>query len=212
MPEVGAIQTDSLVSPDSQLRRSELRSAWGLQNRTVLTYLPAIRPGRISSGFHRPDPRQLAKALGPNYFLFFQEHDDDATGRRTAVIPEDLRWFMGKLEKRSPINDYLLMTDVLISDYSSFIVDFGATGRSVIHYVPDQGFVEDTDPGTYIKLDELAAGPLVQSDRELLEKIEQVNRNESVDGGNSASRIFAETLISRDVPDSSAQLIKELGL
>ena len=212
MPEVGAIQTDSLVSPDSQLRRSELRSAWGLQNRTVLTYLPALRPGRISSDFHRPDPRQLAKALGPNYFLFFQEHDDDATGRRTAVIPEDLRWFMGKLEKRSPINDYLLMTDVLISDYSSFIVDFGATGRSVIHYVPDQGFVEDTDPGTYIKLDELAAGPLVRSDRELLEKIEQVNRNESVDGGNSASRIFAETLISRDVPDSSGRLIKELGL
>ncbi len=104
------------------------------------------------------------------------------------------------------------MTDVLISDYSSFIVDFGATGRPVIHYVPDQYFVEGADPGTYIKLDELAAGPLVRSDRELLEKIEEAKRYESVDDDNSTSRVFTETLIPRDVPDSSARLIKELGL
>ncbi|WP_375502073.1 CDP-glycerol glycerophosphotransferase family protein [uncultured Jatrophihabitans sp.] len=36
-----------------------------------------------------------------------------------------------------PTNDVLAVTDVLVSDYSSILVDFLATGRPVIRYVPD---------------------------------------------------------------------------
>ena len=212
MPVVGTIQTDSLLAPDNQLRRAELRSAWGIQDRTVLTYLPVLRPGRISPDFHNADPRYLAQALGPEFFLFHQEHDDDAVGRRTASIAEDLRWFMGRIERRLPLTDYLLMTDIFISDYASAIVDFGRTRRPVIHYVSDQGFVEDTDPGTYVKLDQLAAGPLVRSDEELVNEINRLRHNGLVGTDESASWRFSEALVPHDGPDSSQRLIQELGL
>lgn len=55
-------------------------------------------------------------------------YDDAAVDPRLAglLVPNDV-----------PTNDVLAVTDVLVSDYSSITVDFLATGRPVVRYVPD---------------------------------------------------------------------------
>jgi hypothetical protein len=204
----GAPRTDPLLVPDAAARRRLLRSAWGIDDRTVVLHLPALRPGRVAQTYRRPDLHGLGRTLGPGFFWLYREHDDDTTGKQMLSVPDDLRWFAGPLSARTDMSDYLLMADILVSDYSSVIVDFGWTGRPVIHYAPDADFFESEDPGTCITLADTAAGPVVATDADLLEALK------SLAGavGDPASRRFSETLAPLDAHPSSDQLRRRLGL
>jgi CDP-glycerol glycerophosphotransferase len=207
----GSPATDALLAPEAQDRRSQLRSRWGVSDRTVLLYLPALRTGQIAPEFRVPNLHRLSRDLGSDYYLFFREHDDDATGKRTAGVPDDLRWFAGGLRSRGQLLDYLLAADILISDYSSVIVDFGWTGRTVIHYAPDQKFYEDVDPGAYVKLDQLTAGPVVGDEAALVQAIREATTRISPDLENSMSRRFSEELAPLDALSSGEELIRLMG-
>jgi CDP-glycerol glycerophosphotransferase len=207
----GSPATDALLTPEAQERRSQLRSRWGVADRTVLLFLPALRTRKIAAEFRVPNLHRLSRDLGANYYLFFREHDDDATGKRTAGVPDDLRWFAGGLRSRGQLLDYLLAADILISDYSSIITDFGWTGRTVIHYAPDQRFYEDEDPGAYVKLDQLAAGPVVADDAALIQAIREATSNTTSDLAGSMSRRFSEELAPLDALSSGDEIIKLMG-
>jgi len=207
----GSPATDTLLSPGAQERRSLLRSRWGVADRTVVLFLPALRSGQIAAEFRVPNLHQLASGLGSDFYLFFREHDDDATGRRTAGVPDDLRWFASGVRPRGQLADYLLAADILVSDYSSFIVDFGWTGRPVIHYAPDQQFYEDTDPGTYVKLDQLAAGAVVATDSELIQAVREASARTQPDLADSPSRKFSQELAPLDALASGEELIRLMG-
>lgn len=204
----GSPFTDILVAPEAHKRRSQLRAAWGIADRTVAMYLPSLRPGQVAPQYRRPDLAAVAAALGPDYFWLFREHDDDVGGRRMVALPEDLRWFVGPINSRTDLADYILMSDVLVSDYSSVIVDFGWTGRPVIHYAPDRDFFERRDPGTYFSLTDMAAGPVVTDDSELVEQIKALRGNLS----GAESRGFSEELAPWDGRASAKALLTELGL
>ncbi len=207
----GSPATDPLLAPDARERRATLRSRWGVADRTVLLYLPALRSRQISPAFRLPDLQRLASELGSDYYLFFREHDNDATGRRTAGVPDDLLWFANGLRQRGQLADYLLAADILVSDYSSFIVDFGWTGRPVIHYAPDQDFYENDDLGTYLKLDQLAAGPVVGNDEQLIQAIREAATRIDPNPTRSNSRRFSEELAPLDALSSGEEIIRLMG-
>jgi CDP-glycerol glycerophosphotransferase len=171
-------------------------------------YLPAMRPGQVAPEHRRPDLNRLAQALGPQFFWLHREHDDDVTGRRMDTVSDDLRWFAGQVSSRTDLSDYLLMTDILVSDYASAIVEFGFTGRRVIHYAPDRAFFESVDPGAYISLDQLSAGPIVDDDDELVQEL----KSGAASGSPAQSASFSEELAPLDAQSSADLLLKHLGL
>lgn len=199
----GAPRTDPLLSAAAGKRRAELRRSWGLEGRTVVLFSPVLRDGEVSAEYRQPDLQRLAADLGDDFFWIHREHDDDATGRRATGIPDDLRWFAATVSGRIDMSDYLLMADILVSDYASVITDFGLTGRPVVHYVPDRTFAEQTSPGTNIRLAEHAAGPVVGDDGELARVLRQ--------GPVVESPAFAARFAPWDAQLSSELLLEWLG-
>ena len=72
------------------------------------------------------------------------------------------------LPKRS-VTRSLLISDILITDYSSIYVDFGAICRPTIHYVYELDEFTKDDTGIPDNFEEIVGGPIVK-DRQSLKK------------------------------------------
>lgn len=173
----GAPRTDPLLEPLAGRRRARLRESWGLTDRTVVFFGPTLRSGSVADSYRQPDLHQVAQLLGPDYFWLHREHDDDATLRRVATIPDDLRWFAAQASGRVEISDFLLMADILVTDYSDVLPDFALTGRPIIRFITDAHHVEQVNPGTYLTAAELPAGPVVSDEASLADHIRSAGRS-----------------------------------
>ena len=67
--------------------------------------------------------------------------------------------------------DLLLVADVLVTDYSSLMFDFAATGRPLVLFVPDLDHYADVLRGFYFDLRDAAPGPLVDTVAELRSEV-----------------------------------------
>lgn len=67
--------------------------------------------------------------------------------------------------------ELMLVTDVLVTDYSSVMFDFTATGKPMIFYTPDLDYYGDELRGFYFDLAQDAPGPIVTTPAELLDAV-----------------------------------------
>jgi CDP-glycerol glycerophosphotransferase (TagB/SpsB family) len=73
--------------------------------------------------------------------------------------------------------ELLLISDVLITDYSGAYVDYLLLDRPILHFVYDYDEYMGTDRGLYFDLDDIAGGPLLRELTGLLEALDQHLRN-----------------------------------
>ena len=105
--------------------------------------------------------------------------------------------------------ELLLISDVLITDYSGCFVDFLVLRRPILHFAYDRAYYENSDRGLYFNLDEVAGGPVVESFAELCAGLEAAlmpapdqpdlqapvrTRLVQAETGTACSRIAATTL------------------
>jgi teichoic acid ribitol-phosphate primase len=115
-----------------------------LSGRRVVLYAPTFRGRGIAK---RPAPRmdapRLRAALPANHALVLKTHpnlDPDATATAGYDVVAD---------PTGDINDLLALADILITDYSSSIVEFALLRRPIILLVGDLSDYE-VDPGLYL--------------------------------------------------------------
>jgi CDP-glycerol glycerophosphotransferase len=85
--------------------------------------------------------------------------------------------------------DLLATADLLVTDYSSSMFDFTATGRPIVLHVPDYEHYRDSLRGFYFPLDEVAPGPLTRSHEELAVAVkERLGTGATPDPGYAAFR------------------------
>lgn len=77
-------------------------------------------------------------------------------------------------EKQINIQEILLFTDILISDYSGAFLDFTLLDRPIIHYAYDYDYYKDIDSGLYYNIEEFAAGKVATTFPEVIEELEQL--------------------------------------
>ena len=115
-----------------------------LRSRRVVLYAPTFR-GRGIAKRAAPglDAARLRAALPPDHALVLKTHpnlDPAATPRDGYDVVAD---------PQAEINDLLALTDVLITDYSSSVVEFAILRRPIVLLVPDLAEYE-VDPGLYL--------------------------------------------------------------
>ncbi len=74
--------------------------------------------------------------------------------------------------KKVNIQEMLLFTDCMISDYSGAFLDYSILDRPIIHYIYDYEFYRDVDSGLYYELNEFQAGSAARNYDELLNALE----------------------------------------
>ncbi|MEI7034919.1 bifunctional glycosyltransferase/CDP-glycerol:glycerophosphate glycerophosphotransferase [Streptomyces pratensis] len=158
--ECGYPRNDLLYAPDRDAIAAEVRERLAIpQGQRVVLYAPTWREDRPKRagryGLDLPlDPQQVGEALGEDHVLLVRRHylvggsvPDTAAVRDVSRHPD--------------VAELLLISDVLVTDYSSVLFDFAQTGRPMLFHTHDLAHYRDTLRGFCFDFEDRAPGPLV---------------------------------------------------
>ncbi|SFP81689.1 CDP-glycerol glycerophosphotransferase family protein [Salibacterium halotolerans] len=114
---------------------------------------------------------KFKEELGDDYFLIFRLH-------YLVADHLDLRgWedFAVDASRYEDIRDLYIVSDMLITDYSSVMFDYGVLQRPMLFYVYDIDSYRDTLRGFYFDFEKEAPGPLVKTTESLVEEIKNAD-------------------------------------
>ncbi|MDX6744446.1 CDP-glycerol glycerophosphotransferase family protein [Actinocorallia sp. A-T 12471] len=161
--EVGYPRNDVLYRPGKEERAAAVRAMLGIpEDKKIVLYAPTWRDDLRFSG----TPQELAldvydarRALDGDHVLLVRAHRN---ARKGAGWPRPDA-FVRDVSAYPDAADLLLISDVLVTDYSSAMVDFAGTGRPVVVFAPDLERYRDQVRGLYLDLEEKAPGPLLRT-------------------------------------------------
>jgi CDP-glycerol glycerophosphotransferase len=173
--ETGYPRNDVLFRPDPAGERERIRARLGIPAGSIaVLYAPTWRDDQVADE-HAPDHRlrldlaRLIDRLGPDVVLLVRLHYQ-ATDALDGI---DVQRAMN-VSDQPDIRELFLAADVLVADYASLLFDFAITGKPILHYVYDLEHYHDDLRRFYFDLVEIAPGPLLRTEDELLDALSDV--------------------------------------
>jgi CDP-glycerol glycerophosphotransferase len=169
--ETGVPRNDIFHRADRIERARVVKQRLGIDpDRKVVMYAPTWRdtlfdgPGRYRLDL-RFDLYETVRKLGDNYVILFRRHsnilDTLPHGEGAVVDASDY----------PEVQELLLVTDILISDYSTLMCDFANTGRPMLFYTYDLANYRDVVRGFYFDFENEVPGPLISDQSDLVAAI-----------------------------------------
>lgn len=176
MVESGYPRNDILRRSDSGERAAAVRRRIGLPDgKRVILYAPTWRddqfyaPGKYKFDF-RIDLDDARARLGHDHVLLVRRHPNVVD-----PVPRAGDGFVFDVSDYPDMADLSLITDVMITDYSSLMFDFVNTGRPILFFTYDLEHYRDTLRGFYFDFEQCAPGPLVYTSGELIDAISDID-------------------------------------
>ena len=146
-------------------------------NRKIILYAPTYRANQHETGIgyvykEEIDFEKLQKQIGQEYIVLFRPHYFIAN----VFDFEKYKGFVYNVSNIDDINELYIITDLLITDYSSVFFDFANLKRPMLFYMYDLEHYRDKSNGFYIDLNELP-GKIVKTQDELEVEIEKIDRD-----------------------------------
>jgi CDP-ribitol ribitolphosphotransferase len=155
--DLGIPRTDQLVGSHVE-QISRLRSRLGVPDgRKVILYAPTFR-GDPATSAHSPnnlDLEVLRDVLGADHVLLLRPHPH----ARRSPVPDGVSSFAIDVSRYGEANDLLLVSDALITDYSSVVFEFALLERPIVLYAPDHESYE-RERGFYFDYRRDGPGPV----------------------------------------------------
>lgn len=172
------------------------------EKKKVILYAPTWRDNQHDSakGYVYENPVDfdfLMKELGEEYIILFRAH---------YLVADNFNFdayegFVYNVSEYDDINELYIVSDLLITDYSSVFFDYAILERPILFYMYDMEEYRDEMRGFYINTDELP-GPVIQKENELIRSVKNAeddfdrnkmdafnNRFNSLNDGNAAERV-----------------------
>ncbi len=178
--ETGYPRDDVLAGPDRDAATKRLRERLALPaGARVILYAPTFRDNVVDSrGRYRLDLRldldRLHEAIGRDSVLLFRKHH-----YVHDVVPATANGFVRDVSAYPDGTELLLAADVLVTDYSSVMFDFGNTRRPMLFFTYDLDAYQDQIRGFYFDFAEKAPGPLLRTTDELASALNDVESIQS---------------------------------
>ena len=220
--EFGYPRNDALHRPGQAERSAAIRQRLGLPaGKRVVLYVPTWRDDAATdqrSGRYRFDLKldldAAAAALGDDHVLLIRLH----TQVQNTLPDTAADGFARNVTRYPDITDLYLISDVLITDYSSAMFDFAGTGRPMLFFTYDLDSYRDKLRGFYFDFEASAPGPLLLTSAEVIDALRDIGQIErsfkpaysafaaqycSLDDGHAAARTVHRLLTSH--PDREHQ-------
>lgn len=204
--EYGYPANDPMYAPDREERAAKIKQQLGIPaDKKVILYAPTWRDDNFYEagqyGFDLDlDVDRLQKEFGDEYVLLLRFH---------YFIVDKLD--LGKFgdftidgSSYDDITDLYLVSDILITDYSSVFFDFANLKRPILYYTYDLEKYRDVLRGFYLDMEKDLPGPLLLTNDDVVDAIKNIDKiseeykdryeefyNEycCVDDGNAAKRV-----------------------
>ncbi|MER5619735.1 CDP-glycerol glycerophosphotransferase family protein [Streptosporangium sp. NPDC002544] len=167
----GSPRCDVLVHGDREAaRRARERLEIPHWSR-VLLYAPTYRDRAKGSGESvRADLSAMAEALAGDWTVVLRTHPVER-----FEVPEQLRHFVREAGSYPEVNDLILLSDALLTDYSSLMCDYAITGRPMLFLIDDWDEYRRVERGVYHDLPAIAPGPCLTTTEELIEALRDLD-------------------------------------
>ncbi|MZD55094.1 CDP-glycerol glycerophosphotransferase family protein, partial [Streptomyces sp. SID5606] len=164
----GSPRNDVLVNAGAEEGR-RVRERLGVpEGHTVVLYAPTRREYRRGGLVERVDPARLAADLGEGHTLVVRLHPSLATGPARGMGLSELhrRGVLVDATDEPHVEDLMLASDLLITDYSALMFDYALLDRPIVIHADDWRAYE-ASRGAYFDITEEAPGHVSRSYREL---------------------------------------------
>ena len=203
--EEGYPRNDSLFNRNKK-DVDKIKEKLGIpKDKKVICYLPTFRDNQHTSGVGYTynlaiDFDSLKKRFGKDYVILFKPHYFIAN----KIDLSKYKNFVYNVANYDEINDIYLVSDLLITDYSSVFFDYANLNRPVMFYMYDFDDYKNNLRDFYISLDELP-GPIAKTQKELEDYIVNIDKSISkykktydkfndkynyLDDGNASERVI----------------------
>lgn len=162
----GTPRCDALVQARQEAgRAAEVRRELEVPpGRRVLLYAPTYRDRAKNSGRSvRVDLELLAEELADDWVVVLRTHPVERYSP-----PEHLRHFVRDAGSYPEINDLMLASDALLTDYSSVMCDYALTGKPMLFFIDDWDDYRLSERGVYHDLPAIAPGPCLTATEDLV--------------------------------------------
>jgi CDP-ribitol ribitolphosphotransferase len=164
---IGIPRTDVFGDPRRRAdAEARVRATYPLPaGKKVILYAPTFRGETVRRARYADllDLDAMHRALGSDHVLLLKLHPFI---RDAVTVPEELREFVIDASGAPDVNELMLVSDVLVTDYSSVIYEFALLGRPIIFLAPDEG-AYDQERGFYFDFRAEAPGPIVDTTAEV---------------------------------------------
>ncbi|KRN94090.1 CDP-glycerol glycerophosphotransferase family protein [Pediococcus stilesii] len=210
--ETGYPRNDVLIQKNTATDVKNLkRRMVGNPNLRVITYAPTWREDDFISVGHYHFRwhfrlEKIMNALPDDTILLIRPHylvtdKIDISGFEDRVI----------IDSESDMNEIYLITDVMITDYSSVMFDFSILKRPMLFFAYDLDYYRDDLRGFYFDYYTELPGPIVQNEDELLEQIRSLVKTDFKEPDPKRFNQFAERFVSWEKGTAAKQVIQKVG-
>lgn len=148
-------------------------------NKKIILYAPTWRENKNtkeSNFFHFPlNLEEWNKCLGKEYIILFRSHS--ITTNVDGVIFNDFCFDVSRFPDTSSI---LLISDILITDYSSILFDYALLGRPIFNFGYDYDEYSK-EHGFYVDYEKEMTNGIIKEEHVLLDAIKNMNYNEQIE-------------------------------
>jgi len=178
--EEGYPRNESLFTyTDEDVKR--IKEKFGVPNdKKVIFYLPTFRDNQHTSGVGYTysiniDFDRLKEKFSDKYVILFSAHYFVAN---SIDLSKYEGFVINANKKLDDINELYIISDIIMTDYSSVFFDFANLKRPMLFYMYDLDSYKNNLRDFYMDLDELP-GPIAKTQEELehnLENIEEISK------------------------------------
>ena len=180
-----------------------------IKNKKIILYAPTYRANQHESGVgyvykEEVDFEKMREKLGDEFIILFRPHYFVAS----VFNFEKYKGFVYNASDVDDINDLYVISDMLITDYSSVFFDYANLKRPIIFYMYDLDYYRDESNGFYFDVEDSLPGKIVKTDDDLIneiirlskefkydEKYEEFNKKFNYLDDGEASKRVVETVI-----------------
>ncbi|GAA0950404.1 hypothetical protein GCM10009560_69750 [Nonomuraea longicatena] len=165
--ESGLPRNDALNGPEAERRAAAIRARLGLvEGKRVVLYAPTWRDYDRKNAMVKLDLARARESLGADHEILVRAHPMQAM----PAVPD----IAHDVTTYPDMADLLLITDVLVTDYSSSMFDFAATGRPIVLYAYDLAKYS-TKRGLYLDLAAQAPGPVLSTSADVVDALRSID-------------------------------------
>jgi len=174
--ELGYPRNDLFYKKDVQDITTKVKNRLNIpKDKKVILYAPTFRDNQKEKNKFvfdlNLDLNELHEHLKDEYVLLLRMH---IVVNNKLVIPEEYSDFIYNVSSYPEIQELYLISDVLITDYSSVMFDFAHTGRPILYYTYDLEDYRDNLRGFYMDFVSEAPGPFLKTTSDIISSMKKI--------------------------------------